>query len=67
MQEVYNQCSNGIATIGSIVDKEELKKNLTLNCIPEGFEKMNVDDFDDFLKRRRVLMAKKIREYYYSL
>ena len=67
MQEVYNQCSNGIATIGSIVDKEALKKNLTLNCIPEGFEKMNVDDFDDFLKRRRVLMAKKIREYYYSL
>ena len=24
-------------------------------------------DFDEFLKQRRILMAKKIEEYYYSL
>ena len=67
MQEVNNQCNNGIATIGSIVDKEILKANLKLNCIPEEFENMTVVDFDEFLKQRRVLMAKKIKEYYYSL
>ena len=67
MIEVNNQCNNGIATIGSIVDKETLKKNLILNCIPDGFENMNVENFDEFLKQRRVLMAKKIKDYYYSL
>ena len=67
MLEVNNQCNNGIATIGSIVDKEILKANLKLNCIPEGFDNMTVEDFDEFLKQRRILMAKKIKEYYYSL
>ena len=67
MQEVNNQCNNGIATIGSIVDKETLKENLLLNCIPKGFDNMTVENFDEFLKQRRVLMAKKIKEYYYSL
>ena len=47
--------------------KEILKENLKVNCIPKGFENMNVADFDEFLKQRRVLMAKKIKEYYYSL
>ena len=67
MLEVNNQCNNGIATIGSIVDKEILKSNLKLNCITEGFDNMTVEDFDEFLKQRRILMAKKIEEYYYSL
>ena len=64
MQEVNNQCNNGIATIGSIVDEETLKENLILNCIPEGFDNMTVEDFDEFLKQRRILMAKKIKDYY---
>lgn len=67
MLEVMNQCTTGNATIGSIVDKELLKENLRINCIPEGFENMTVENFDQFLKQRRILMAKKIKEYYYSL
>ena len=67
MLEVNNQCSNGVATIGSIVDKEILKENLKINCIPEGFENMTVENFEEFLKQRRILMANKIKEYYYSL
>ena len=59
--------NDGIATIWSIVDKKILKSNLKLNCIPEGFDNMTVEDFDEFLKQRRILMAKKIEEYYYSL
>ena len=66
MSEVYNQCDSKVATIGSIVDKNILVGNLEENCIPEGFESMDVIDFEEFLKQRRVLMAKKIKEYYYS-
>lgn len=67
MLEVNKQCESKDATIGSIVNKEVLKENLKINCIPEGFENMNVADFDEFLKQRRILMANKIKEYYYLL
>ena len=67
MLEVNEQCNTGDATIGSIIDKDLLNENLKINCIPEGFQSMTVDDFDKFLKQRRILMANKIKEYYYSL
>ena len=67
MLEINEQCKNGEATIGSIIDKELLNQNLKINCIPDGFENMTVNDFDEFLKQRRILMANKIKEYYYSL
>ena len=67
MLEINEQCENGNATIGSIVEKDLLKENLRINCIPEEFENMTVSDFDEFLKERRKLMAKKVKEYYYSL
>jgi hypothetical protein len=47
--------------------KKELKKNLEMNCIPEGFENMTVDDYLQFLEQRRKLMAKKIKTYYESI
>lgn len=67
MSEVNEQCENGNATIGSITDSEMLKENLKINCIPEDFDKMSVENFEEFLKQRRKLMASKIKEYYYSL
>ena len=67
MLEVNNQCNNKLVTIGSIIDKNVLKENLKMNCIPKNFENMTVDDYDEFLKKRRILMANKIKEYYYSL
>lgn len=67
MLEVKNQCENGNATIGSIIDKNLLQENLRVNCIPTGFNTMTVDNFDEFLKQRRILMSNKIKEYYYSL
>jgi hypothetical protein len=45
----------------------ELKENFEVNCIPEKFMEMTVDDFDDFLKERRILMAQKLKKYYNSL
>ena len=67
MGEVKTQCENKQATIWSIIDENELKENFRINCIPERFMNMTVDDFDEFLKERRILMAQKLKEYYNSL
>lgn len=67
MLEVGRQCDSKNASIGSIVDKEVLEENMRINCIPRSFSSMTVDDYDNFLKQRRKLMAEKIKDYYYSL
>lgn len=67
MGEVKTQCENKQATIWSITDMDELKQNLKTNCIPEAFIDMNVDNFEEFLRERRILMAQKLKEYYNSL
>lgn len=67
MGEVNQQCISKNPTIGSIVDKELLEENLKANCIPKNFDEMDINDYDEFLKERRKLMANKIKKYYYSL
>ena len=67
MKEVNDQCNNGKMTIGSISDNKLLMENLKMNCIPEKFETMSIDDYEMFLKERRKLMSNKIKEYYYKL
>lgn len=64
MKGVLEQCETKKPDCGGIIDKAVLMDNLQQNCIPEGFENMNIDDYQDFLVERRKLMAKKIREYY---
>ena len=63
----FEQCKTKVMKIGTITDEEELKENLRINCIPESIVNMTADDYPDFLAQRRVLMAKKIKEYYFSL
>lgn len=67
MREVLEQCNGMPNKYGAIESVDDLKKNLKENCIPESFVNMTIEDYDDFLKQRRVLMAKKIKEYYYAL
>lgn len=67
MSEILNQCETHITRYGGIVNKEDLKLNLEENCIPESFYTMTINDYEDFLKQRRILMARKIRKYYNSL
>ena len=55
------------AVYGGIIEQNELKENLRQNCVPDGFENMIIDDYNTFLEKRRILMAEKIKEYYYSL
>ena len=67
MGKVFDQCETKKPIYGGITDLEELKENLRQHCIPEGFEKMDIQDYERFLEARRVLMAQKIKEYYFSL
>ena len=52
---------------GAITEAEDLKKNLSENCVPEEFMDMDVNGYQEFLKKRRVLMAQFIKKYYQSL
>ncbi len=45
----------------------QLRANLRENCIPEEVINMKVHDYESFLEKRRKLMARKIRDYFYSL
>ncbi|MBR4868775.1 MAG: hypothetical protein IKU10_06425, partial [Clostridia bacterium] len=63
----FRQCETGGIEVGTIIDKNLLLENLAVNCIPVGIEGMTATDYTEFLRQRRMLMAKKIKEYYYSL
>lgn len=67
MSEVIKQTKGGKMKYGGIADEKALAENLKQNCIPAGFEEMEFGDYEDFLKERRKLMAKKIKDYYFSL
>jgi len=66
-RELEKQCTQEIEKYGNICNLEELKNNLKMNCIPEDIFNMNIDDYEDFLTKRRKLIAEKLKEYYYSL
>ncbi len=62
-----NQCESGEISVGTITDRFSFDANLAVNCIPANVCDMTAADYSDFLQQRRVLMAKKIKSYYYSL
>ena len=66
-RELIDQCNGGSHLYGNITDLDELRANLTMNCIPEGIECMTVDDYPSFLIARRKLMANKIKGYFETL
>ena len=65
--ELLEQCNGGVKRYGNITDMADLRKNLRMNCIPDGMERMTVDDFPAFLAARRKLMAQKIKVYFEKL
>lgn len=67
MAKVYEQCETKQPIYGGITDVDALAENLRQNCIPVGFERMDIDDYTSFLEQRRQLMAEKMKAYYYSL
>ena len=65
--EAFEKCKDGVALFGNIADLQVLKDNLEANCIPHKIINMDASQYDSFLAERRKLMAKKIKDYYYSL
>lgn len=65
--DLQKQCDGGKKKYGNIKDVDVLRKNLRMNCIPDGIEEMTADDYPAFLAERRKLMANKIRKYFESL
>ena len=65
--EAKKQCETGVITIGSITDINKLMANLKTNCVPEEVFEMNETRYAEFLDKRRIMMAEKIRTYYEAL
>lgn len=66
-QKAANGCNEGTAVYGNISDIKSLNDNLETNCIPADIFAMSASDYDRFLQERRLMMADKIKKYYYSL
>lgn len=66
-QKAINGCAEGKAIYGNISKLDSLMENVKSNCIPETIISMNAEHYDDFLQVRRLMMAKKIKKYFYSL
>ena len=64
---LMEQCNGNGLVYGAICALEALKENLEMNCIPNSIFDMTLEDYDEFLRERRNLMAKKMKDYYYSL
>lgn len=65
--ETIKQCETKKAVCGSIIDINQLKENLSENCISWESTSWDADNFNEFLDKRRLLMAAKIKKYYESL
>ena len=64
MGQIREQCINGQTVYSGIHSLEQLETNMAANCIPQDIFDMDYTCYDDFLNKRRHLMAQKIREYY---
>jgi hypothetical protein len=65
-RQLVEQCQGGPRKYGGITDLDELKANLTMNCIPDAMLTGGLD-YDLFLVERRRLMAAKVKGYFHSL
>ena len=65
--KVKEQCATKNIVLGNISTEEMLNENLSENCIPNNIFEMTVENYDDFLRECRKLMAKLIQEYYEEL
>ena len=66
-KDIFDQCTTKRIKHGNIQDIDELQANLKTNCIPSDVVAMDFTNYDDFLLRRRQMMAEKIEKYYKSL
>jgi len=67
LDTVYEQCNTNKPIYGAITNKEELIDNLKENCLPDNIDAYQYENYENFLAERRIMMANKIRDYYWSL
>jgi len=67
MKSIIDQCNGEENKYGGINTLDDLYKNMEENCIPKSFINMTFENYNDFLAERRLLMAKKIKEYFKAL
>ena len=65
--ELAEQCAGGAQKYGGITDREEMAANLRANCLPESLLDGEIPDYETFLRKRRLLMAQKIKTWFQSL
>lgn len=65
--EALEQCNSGNLQHGGITDKNQFIANLENNAIPKDIFGMDISHYEEFLEKRRSLMAQKIEKYYKSL
>jgi hypothetical protein len=68
LKEAKERCMNTSSEqTGLINDIDKFYANLETNCVPVETIEMDFNSYDDFLDKRRKMMAAKIKKYYYSL
>lgn len=64
---LQEQMTNGTLSLSGIHHDDALQDNLKANCIPVEIIEMDIEHYQDFLHKRRLLMAEKLKEYYFGL
>ena len=66
-RELGEQCRGGVERYGAIVKVGEMRSNLAAHAVPDELIDGVTMSYDEFLDRRRSLMARKIRAWFESL
>jgi hypothetical protein len=64
---IRNQIMDDQREVSGLRNESELISNLEMNCVPADIMTMEIEDYSEFLNQRRMLMAQKIKAFYFSL
>lgn len=64
---LQQQIDSNETRYGGIISNDELKNNLSDNCIPNEISSMSYHEYEEFLIMRRKLMASKMKDYFNNL
>ncbi|GAB4219868.1 MAG: DUF262 domain-containing protein [Candidatus Microgenomates bacterium] len=67
LSKIIEQIKTNKFNLSNFDDEKKLFENLKENCIPQIIFQGDISNYDEFLKQRRILMAKKIKRYYQIL
>jgi hypothetical protein len=65
--DLAEQCAGGKKKYGGITNLADMKANLRMHCLPESLLDGEIPAYDDFLEKRRQLMALKIKQWFGAL